>query len=443
MTEVSPIQRAVAPYSQIGLLVATFVDGSVSTGACSVVGRNDILTSTSAIFNPDKGGWATNLNFYFGADYNSVKGALDSAIYSLALTNGFAWTAQAYPNAVYSDAFNSSLTASEAAHDLAIIGVSIPIGDTIGRLAMDPAQDTSGTGTGVGYPQGTTGMQTGSVPYNVLKPYAGANVYGSVSIPGADPGSTGSPLLVNNSVIGVRSPGQGGVAYWADIGNAWTDLLKDMTDNDYLLARPGETRSVTGTSQADTFLSTAANDVIDGGAGVDTALFAGKKSEYIINAGPLSIDVTDSAAQRNGHDTLINVERLHFADCSVAFDINGAAGQAYRLYKAAFDRAPDLPGLGYQMHQLDLGYSLTQVASAFIASPEFQTKYGDVSDTQFITLLYRNVLDREPDAGGLQFHLNEIAHGESRADVLTHFSESPENQANVIGSIAGGMTFIL
>jgi serralysin len=143
----------------------------------------------------------------------------------------------------------------------------------------------------------------------------------------------------------------------------------------------------------------------------------------------------------NGVDEWVtNVERLQFTNGIVALDINGDAGQAYRLYQAAFNRVPDVGGLGYQTNALDTGLTLTQVASNFIASPEFQRTYGNVDDTQFVTLLYQNVLHRAPDAGGLQFHLDEMhVQGQSRADVLVHFSESPENQANVIGQIQDGM----
>ena len=94
------------------------------------------------------------------------------------------------------------------------------------------------------------------------------------------------------------------------------------------------------------------------------------------------------------------------------------------------------------MTALDNGLSLVQVASNFIASPEFQSTYGAVNDTQFVTLLYQNVLHRAPDASGLQYHLNELEQwGESRAQVLTNFSESPENQANVIGAIQNGIPY--
>ena len=65
---------------------------------------------------------------------------------------------------------------------------------------------------------------------------------------------------------------------------------------------------------------------------------------------------------------LISVERLHFTDENIALDISGIAGQAYRLSQAAFDRKPDLKGLGYWINDKDLGSSRTTVAAGFILS---------------------------------------------------------------------------
>ena len=48
-------------------------------------------------------------------------------------------------------------------------------------------------------------------------------------------------------------------------------------------------------------------------------------------------------------------ERLTFSDANIALDIDGNAGQAHRIYKAAFDRAPDLGGLGFWINTLDNG----------------------------------------------------------------------------------------
>jgi hypothetical protein len=179
------------------------------------------------------------------------------------------------------------------------------------------------------------------------------------------------------------------------------------------------------------------NDTIDGGTGLDTLVLGGKHTDYVIPHTTTGFSVSGPGV----NEWVTNVERLQFSDGVVGLDISGDAGQAYRLYQAAFNRVPDLGGLGYQTNALDTGTSLVQVAANFIASPEFQATYGSVDDREFITLLYRNVLHREPEQAGLDFHMNELASGETRADVLTHFSESPENQANVIGQIQDGMFF--
>jgi hypothetical protein len=199
-----------------------------------------------------------------------------------------------------------------------------------------------------------------------------------------------------------------------------------------------------GTPGDDTIAGGGGNDTIDGAAGIDTASFSDVRANYTItNQGGGHFTVAHlGGSGPDGTDTLVNVERLHFADAQVAIDIDGHGGEAFRLYQAAFNRVPDLPGLGFQMHALDEGWSLQNIAGDFLNSPEFQATYGNVSDTQFIELLYLNVLHRQGEDAGVQFHLNELASGQTRADVLVHFSESPENQANVIGQIQDGMLYV-
>jgi hypothetical protein len=57
-----------------------------------------------------------------------------------------------------------------------------------------------------------------------------------------------------------------------------------------------------------------------------------------------------------------------------------------------------------------------------------------------VDALYANVLHREPDASGYDFWLHALQVA-ARDDVLVHFSESAENQAQVIGAIAHGIEF--
>jgi hypothetical protein len=194
----------------------------------------------------------------------------------------------------------------------------------------------------------------------------------------------------------------------------------------------GET--LVGSSGNDTFRTDNGPQTIDGGAGIDT---------LVVNAASNSVTIARHGdSVQVGQDTLANIERVQFADKMIALDINGTGGQTYRLYQAAFNRAPDLGGLGFQMNAMDHGLSLSQLAQNFINSPEFVQTYGALNDTQFVTLLYANVLHRAPDLGGLNFHVDNLAHGLTRAQTLVGFSESIENQAALIGVLQNGFEYV-
>ncbi len=183
------------------------------------------------------------------------------------------------------------------------------------------------------------------------------------------------------------------------------------------------------------------NDVLNGGGGTDTAVLRGLRSQYIVTKG--SNGLPSSVSGPDGTDSMVSIERLKFNDVTVAYDTAGAAGQAYRLYQAAFSRTPDQVGLGNHVRGLDSGISLNQIANVFLNSAEFTVKYGAApSNNAFVTQLYSNVLHRAPDAGGLAGWVGGLDHGTvSRADVLVGFSESAENQAALIGTISQGIVF--
>lgn len=102
-------------------------------------------------------------------------------------------------------------------------------------------------------------------------------------------------------------------------------------------------------------------------------------------------------------------------------------GAVYRLYEATLDRAPDAVGLRDWSDLLaDNARSLTEVAAGFVASREFQNVYGSLDNAQFVNLLYRNVLGRDADAGGLAGWTAALEGGQSRAQVVLGFSQSLE-----------------
>ncbi|MBN9889816.1 DUF4214 domain-containing protein [Salipiger abyssi] len=103
------------------------------------------------------------------------------------------------------------------------------------------------------------------------------------------------------------------------------------------------------------------------------------------------------------------------------------AGQVYRLYLATLDREPNPAGHDNWTERLATGEkSLPEVVSGFVNSPEFKATYGALDDAGFVTLLYRNVLDRDPDTGGLESWVQRLEDGMSREQVVLGFSQSPE-----------------
>lgn len=99
-----------------------------------------------------------------------------------------------------------------------------------------------------------------------------------------------------------------------------------------------------------------------------------------------------------------------------------------RLYGGAFDREPDASGLNYWIQQRQRGMTLDSMASKFAASAEFTTLYGDLGNRAFVEQVYRNVLDREPDASGTDYWVQQLERGATRGKVLVGFTESPENK---------------
>ena len=101
-----------------------------------------------------------------------------------------------------------------------------------------------------------------------------------------------------------------------------------------------------------------------------------------------------------------------------------SAAQVARLYHATLDRLPDADGLVKWTTALHSGESLLEIANGFTSSAEFQERYGTPDNSGFTTLLYNNVLGRQPDSGGLATWTEEMDSGKSRADVVLGFSES-------------------
>jgi hypothetical protein len=170
------------------------------------------------------------------------------------------------------------------------------------------------------------------------------------------------------------------------------------------------------------------------------ALFNGSAGSYAVTR-----DATGAVTVRGaaGAEVLQHIDRIMFADSAMAFDVAGNAGQAYRVYQAAFNRTPDKGGLGFWISAMDHGSSLKSVADGFVQSAEFKAVYGaNPTSADIVAKIYENVLHRPGEKAGIDFWAS-VLDGKSAtvAEVLVGFSESPENQAALVGVTANGIAY--
>lgn len=99
-----------------------------------------------------------------------------------------------------------------------------------------------------------------------------------------------------------------------------------------------------------------------------------------------------------------------------------------RLYSAFFQRQPDQGGFEFWVEAYSSGeWNLDKMARQFVVSDEFVTTYGDLTNAEFIDLLYQNVQGRPGDPGGRTYWLDQLDSGQaSRGRVMIFFSESEE-----------------
>lgn len=98
-----------------------------------------------------------------------------------------------------------------------------------------------------------------------------------------------------------------------------------------------------------------------------------------------------------------------------------------RLYRAFFNREPDVGGASYWILEYDRGASLDDLAFGFSNSTEFLAAYGsNLTDDAFLRILYGNILGRTPDDAGLAYWLGELQGGLGRDGVVRWITANDE-----------------
>jgi hypothetical protein len=237
----------------------------------------------------------------------------------------------------------------------------------------------------------------------------------------------------NEAMLPFAGPGTIRVAVLSsDMAGAAPIVLSDRLDMVQLASNLPMAVNLLGGDDS-IYLSRGGRASVDGGRGNDTAVYGDDRDSFAIAKIGGAISVRHESSPANFGDELRNFERVQFADGSLVYNLAGSdPALIYRLYQAAFARTPDEGGLRYWASAADqFTLSQLQLATEFRTSPEFIAKYGaNVSNRDYTYNMYKNVLGREPDQGGIDYWTNVVNIGwVNRDQLLIEFAQSQENVA--------------
>jgi Ca2+-binding RTX toxin-like protein len=194
-----------------------------------------------------------------------------------------------------------------------------------------------------------------------------------------------------------------------------------------------------GNEGNNSFTGAGGNDSIDGAAGLDVAMYSGKRADFSLAKTSTVLTLTDNSGSE-GRDTLTGIERLHFSDSKIAYDMDGHAGQTAKLLGAVFGVASvgnkQLVGIGLQL--LDGGMSYEQLAGLAVAAA------GKTSHADVVSLLWTNLVGVAPTTAQAAPVVALLDGGVSVGEltvVVAELSLNTEN-INLVGLAQSGLEFM-
>lgn len=323
------------PLSCIVYIEATFPSGDTFTGSGVLVGENDILTAAHLLYDVGEGGAAISVTVFPGYDdgvapFGSYQGGY-SSYYQVDLDG------------------DGLLSRLESQYDVAIIGLSTPLGSQLGWFGLQSGS-TAGNYNLTGYP----GVFAGFFGPHMTNDYGFATVSSSYWVFDyqtieSNPGNSGGPLWFETAngpfVVGVASTS----GWAADITFTFDQIQQWISANDYLVPVHSEPPGY----------------VLEVGrlyeAGLGRAFDTGGLNFWIdahqdgMDLWWISWNFLESAEfnEQHGDDDLMSNSRF--------LDV---------LYQNVLNRAPDPTGFAWWLNEMNNGYGHERALISFSNSAE-------------------------------------------------------------------------
>lgn len=226
----------------------------------------------------------------------------------------------------------------------------------------------------------------------------------------------------------------GGDGFDTLIASARGSTLRGMGGDDRLQGSTGN----------DTLDGGTGFDTLLGGAGIDTAAFAGNRRDFSFSKTGTGLTVR---AANGDVDTLSSIERASFDDVRIALDMDGSAGTVAKILGAMFGpsfvHVPAYVGIGLSL--ADAGMSEPALIDLVLNTPAFLALAGSRSNTDFVKLIYKNVIGVAPSAADLKTYVALLDnHTFTQGSLALQAAESDINKGTIdlVGLATNGLEFL-
>lgn len=182
----------------------------------------------------------------------------------------------------------------------------------------------------------------------------------------------------------------------------------------------------------------AGDDLLDGGSGADSAVYLSSRSGYAISGTGNGWAVVDLSGVE-GRDSLVNVERLKFADKWVALDIAGNAGKVAKILGAVFGPAyvSNQEYVGIGLSYLDSSMSYEDLCALAV------TAAGKTSPSSVVELLWSNVVGSPISAENKAYYVDLLDKGMSVGALTALAADTDLNVLNIglVGLAQTGLAY--